>query len=400
MKILMLICDGMADRPLKELGGKTPLEAASKHNLDALAAQGICGMLDPIAPGVRVGSDTTHLALLGYNPYEVYTGRGPFEAAGVGLEVKTGDIAFRCNFATVDENLIVQDRRAGRISYGTLELAEAINKIKIKGVKLFFKESVAHRGALVLRGKNLSECVSDSDPHETGIRVSKVTALNNSRAAKNTAKILNEFTSKVYKALKNHEVNLKLKKEGKMPANMILLRGAGRALALQSFANKYNLHAACMATTGIIKGIASSIGMEVLEVEKDYRARVNQALEVLEKFDFLLMNIKECDEASHDHDAQKKVKLIEEIDAALEPLIEFASQNYLAILSDHTTSVTLGDHTGDAVPVAICGPEVRSDEVQAFDERSAAKGGLGRIRGQDLMQLLIDLTNRSKKFGA
>lgn len=389
MKAIMLVCDGIADRPLKELGSKTPLEVAKKSNMDALARSGICGILDPIAPGIRVGSDTTHLAILGYNPSEVYTGRGPFEAAGVGLRLRQGDIAFRCNFATVDENLVVLDRRAGRISRGTHKLASAINKIKIPGVEIIFKESVAHRGVLVLRGKKLSHKVSDSDPHVTGERVKKVKALDNSAEARNTASIVNAFSEKVHKVLREHE-----------PANMLLLRGCGASPRLKSFKERYGISGACMATTGIIKGIARLAGMEVIEAKQDYRTRIKQGLSVLDRHDFLLINIKEPDEASHDHDVKTKIQLIEEIDAALKPLLKFSKENYLLLLSDHTTSLSYGDHTGDSVPVVFCGPEVRADDVTKFDERSAAKGGTGRIRGQDLMPLLLDLMNKSEKFGA
>ncbi|RMF91521.1 MAG: phosphoglycerate mutase, partial [Methanobacteriota archaeon] len=148
MKALLVVCDGMADRPVKALGGKTPLEAAGTSNLDAIAAAGVSGIVDTIAPGIRPGSDTAHLAILGYDPFASYTGRGPFEAAGVGLDVRPGDIALRCNFATVDGSGVVVDRRAGRISEGTEELAQALNGIEIPGVELRFKESTGHRGVL------------------------------------------------------------------------------------------------------------------------------------------------------------------------------------------------------------------------------------------------------------
>lgn len=400
MKILMLVCDGMADRPLKELEGKTPLEAARRGNMDALAALGVNGILDPIAPGVRVGSDTTHLALLGYNPYEFYTGRGPFEALGVGLEVKRRDIAFRTNFSTVDEKMIVRDRRAGRINEGTDKLAEAINEIRVPGVEIIFKESTGHRGALVMRGRGLSCEVSDSDPHETGRKVLEVKALNTSPSAAKTAQLVNEFSRKAREALKNHEVNVERQKKGLKPANMLLLRGCGVAMEIPSFMEKYGLRAGCMATTGLIKGIAKSVDMELLGTPEKYEERIEEGLKFLEARDFLLLNIKEPDEAAHDGNPRGKIEVIEAIDAALNPLLGYVEENYLVLLSDHTTSSSYGDHTGDPVPVLIAGPEVMRDDVKAFDERNAAKGGLGRIRGQDLMPILIDLLNRSTKFGA
>lgn len=387
MKALMLICNGIADRPLKELRGKTPLEVARHENMDKLARGGVSGIVDPIAPGVRAGSDTSHLAILGYNPYEVYTGRGPFEAAGLGLELKQDDIAFRCNFATVDENLVVKDRRAGRIT-NTEKLASVINEIKIPKVRAIFK-SVGYRGALVLRGEGLSHRISDSDPHLVGEKVHPIRPLDNSKEAKYTSELVNTFSKKVYETLK-----------GESPANMLLLRGCGRTPKLEPFEKKYGISGACMATTAIIKGIAKLAGMNVLQVEADYIARGEQALKELGNVDFLLLNIKEADEAAHDHDFRKKIELIEKIDEMVRQFLEFSRENYLLLLSDHTTPVSVGDHTGDAVPVTICGPEIRTDDVKEFNERAVTKGGLGRIRGQDLMPILLDLMNKSEKFGA
>ena len=172
--------DGMGDRPIKELGNKTPLEAANTPNMDKMAAEGITGIMDSIAPGIIPGSDTAHLSILGYDPYVVYTGRGPFEANGVGVEVLPGDIAFRCNFSTADEDLIVTDRRAGRIKEGTKEIVDELNKMVLEDypdIKIIFKESTGHRAVLVLRGEGLSDKVSDADPKVEGNKPKEVKAL-------------------------------------------------------------------------------------------------------------------------------------------------------------------------------------------------------------------------------
>ncbi|MFQ6136754.1 MAG: 2,3-bisphosphoglycerate-independent phosphoglycerate mutase [Candidatus Hydrothermarchaeales archaeon] len=402
MKALIIVCDGMADRPLKELDMKTPLEFAKTPKMDEMARGGICGILDPIAPGVRVGSDTSHLALLGYDAYKVYTGRGPFEAAGVGLEVLPGDIAFRCNFATVDEDLKVKDRRAGRIREGTRELAEAVNKIKAKDVKIFFKESTTYRAALVLRGRGLSYRVSDSDPHFVGAKVRWIEPLDDSPEAKRTSKVLNEFLREVHETLKMHEVNLKRIEDGKPPANMILLRGAGVVPHLSSFEEVYHLKGACISTVGLLRGIGRMCGLDVIEVETDIRIKdiCEKALKALKNHEFLLLNIKDADNAAHDKNAQKKVAIIEEIDKCLSIFSDFMEDDYLVLLSDHTTTISYGDHTGDPVPIVICGPEVRTDDVIEFNERAVAKGGLNRIEGRDVMNILMNLMYRSEKFGA
>ena len=205
MKGLILIMDGMGDRPIKELGNKTPLEAANTPNMDKMAEEGITGIMDSIAPGIIPGSDTAHLSILGYNPYEVYTGRGPFEANGVGVDVLPGDIAFRCNFSTVDEDLIVTDRRAGRIKEGTKEIVDVLNTMVLEDypdVKIIFKESTGHRAVLVLRGEGLSGKVSDADPKVEGNKPKEVKALDDSPEAAKTADILNKLVVKTYEMVK------------------------------------------------------------------------------------------------------------------------------------------------------------------------------------------------------
>ena len=199
MKGIVLVMDGMGDRPLKEFDNQTPLQAANTPNMDEMAKNGITGIMDSIAPGIIPGSDTAHLSILGYDPYEVYTGRGPFEAAGVGVDVIPGDIAFRCNFSTADENGIVTDRRAGRIREGTHEIVEVLNTMVLEDypdIKIIFKESTGHRAVLVLRGEGLSDKVSDADPKVEGNKPKEVIPLDDSVEAKKTADILNKLVVK------------------------------------------------------------------------------------------------------------------------------------------------------------------------------------------------------------
>lgn len=391
MKALILVIDGLADRPLRALNGRTPLEAARRENLDSLAKEAITGILDPISPGVRAGSDTSHLAIMGYDPYEVYTGRGPYEALGMGLELEPGDIAFRCNFATVDKSLVVKDRRAGRIG-DTRELQRAI-KEEVKLPIAFDFASLKYRASLVLKGEGLSHEVSDIDPHVAGKKVKKPMAL--SKAAEKTAQILWDFTQQSNKVLTKHPRN----RDRELPANILLPRGGGKYLPIESFQKRYGLRASCIGTTAIIKGIARSAGFEIIEPQDDYGSRIDQALREEDK-DLVLINIKEVDEAGHDNQPEEKLKIIEQIDLAVEELRGFVRENYLVILSDHSTPCTVGDHAGDTVPVLIAGPEVRADGVESFDERSCSKGGLNRLRARHIMPILLDLMNLSGKFGA
>jgi 2,3-bisphosphoglycerate-independent phosphoglycerate mutase len=402
MKCLLVVCDGMADRPNKALEGKTPLEVAQTPNLDFLAKNGISGIVDTIAPGIRPGSDTAHLAILGYDPFTTYTGRGPFEAAGVGLEVNQGEIALRCNFATVNEKGVIIDRRAGRIQKGTDELATAINKIKIPGVDIRFKESTGHRGALVLSGKEFSHLVTDSDPHQEGVEALEVDVLEKSASAQRTAAVLNDFIDESKELLKNHPVNAKRIEDKKRPANILILRGAGVAPSLVPFEKKYGMKGGCIATVSLVRGVGRFCGLQVLGAEPstEIEALGEMALKATNKHDFVLLNLKAPDDASHDGDLKKKISVIEEIDRIAESFYDFTMNNYLAVLSDHTSPVARKDHSGDPVPIILAGPEVRTDNIETFSERSAAAGGLCRIRGTDIMNILVDLMNRSEKFGA
>lgn len=395
----MLVLDGIADRPIKELGYKTPLEVANKPNIDNLAARGINGILDIIAPGVRPGSDVAHLSILGYDPYKYYTGRGPLEALGVGIDIKENEIAFRTNFATVNENLIVLDRRAGRIDNGYI-FDEAINRIKVDDVQIFYKTSLSHRGVLILRGKRLSDKVSDTDPHKIGVKVQEAKPLDSSMEAKRTADIINKFTKKVYEILNNHPENIKREKEGKPKANILLIRGAGKLKKVEAFESRYRMRGACVAKTAIIKGIGRLLNMHVEDSKQKIEDRIIQALNLLKEYDFVLLNIKEGDEAGHDGDYKKKIKIIETIDKAIENIFDFIESNYFVMLADHTTPCSVRDHTGDEVPIMIVGPEIRRDDVKKFSERDAYKGYIGRIRGLDLMNYLMNLTNRAEKYGA
>ena len=409
MKAILLICDGMADRPVPKLGARTPLEAADNVNMNTLALQGECGLMDPIAVGIRAGSDTSHLAILGYDPYEVYTGRGPFEAAGIGMDVRKGDIAFRCNFSTVDDKMIINDRRAGRIEQGTDQLAAAVNGMQIEDVTCYFKESVAHRGALVLRGPGLGAAVTDADPHEEGAKVHDAHAIDpNDQASAKAARIVNEFVRKSYEALKNHPVNKTREAEGKAPANIILPRGAGVAPHIESFQEKYGLKGAAVVETGLIAGIAVYLGMDVMEapgatggLDSDVMSIGRTMLKALEDHDFVLCNIKGCDIAGHDGDAEAKVKFIERVDEVVGMLMEKVDeQTYIILTADHATPISTKDHSGDAVPITFLGPDVRVDSIKAYDERSVVGGGIVRIRGCEVMNILTQLMNTQEKFGA
>jgi len=403
----------MADRPIKELDWKTPLEAAQKLSLNQIAKTGICGIMDPIAPGIPPGSDTATLALLGYDVLRVYSGRGALEAIGSGINVSPSDIAFRCNFATVNENLVVLDRRAGRIANeDAAKLAEALQKIRLEKpfVKFLFQNTIQDRAVLVIRGRpRLSTAVSDSDPENVGAKVLEIKPLDESSEAKLAARIVNELMRKFYKALKNHPLNKKRVERGLPQANIVLCRGAGTIPNIKTLPELYGISAACVAATPLIRGVCNVVGMKLIDVkgatgtpQTDFTAKAKATIQTLKTCDFVLLHVKAPDVASHDGNVKQKVKLIEKIDHMIGYVLDNIDLDLtcLAVTADHTTSLMTKKHEGDPVPIAITSPYVRRDAVEEFDERSCAAGGLNRIRGMDLMPTLMSLIGKTKKFGA
>lgn len=408
-RCLLLIADGLGDRSVPEFGGKTPLEEADTPFMDRLAREGETGLLDPIAPGVRGGSDTGHLAILGYDPYRCYPGRGPFEALGIGLNVRRGDLAFRCNFSTVDSDLRVLDRRAGRIDEGTGELAAALDGMQIEDVTCLFKESIAHRAALVLRGPGLGAEVSDVDPHAAGEIVwQAASTAENDPASEKTARILNAFVRRSYEVLKDHPVNRARAEQGLPPANVVLPRGIGVSPDLPPFDERYGVSSACIVEVGLVKGLGRYLGMDVIDVEgstagldTDCTAIGRAVLDALKRHNFVLCNVKGPDVAGHDGNARGKVEIIEKIDRMVGQIVDEAGDELvLLVTGDHSTPVTYKEHTGEPCPVLIAGPPVRRDLTESFGETAASAGGIGRVRGLDLMPILTSYMGVQEKFGA
>jgi len=399
MKSLLIICDGLGDRLTD---GKTPLEVAKAPNMDKFAKDGITGIMDTVRTGIRPGSDTSHLSLFGYDPFEIYTGRGPFEAAGVDLELKSGDVALRCNFATLKNGKVI-DRRAGRDEYGLEELAKEVSKIKFKDVKIIFKKCAGHRAVLVLRGKNLSSSITDTDPEALNVPPAKSRSIDERPDSRKTATILNEFTKKTEKILFEHAIN----KGRKLPANVVLCRGAGIKPELESFEDRYGANAACVSATTLIKGVCRSMGMEIIDVrgatghvDSDISGKVKIAIKTLKRYDFVFLHIKGTDEASHDGNFDSKREMIERIDReVIGPILEKVKNTTIVLTADHSTPITIRQHSADPVPIAILG-DVRTDQVEKFTERECSKGGLNRICGIDLINIILDLSDRAKLFGA
>lgn len=404
-KVIFIVCDGLSDRPIPDLGYKTPLEAANKLNLDKLAKRGILGAMNTVDIGVRPGSDTSHLALFGYDPNVYYSGRGPFEAAGIGMDLKEGDVAFRANMGTVDENLVVIDRRAGRID-DTEPFVSILNGTKIEDVTFYLKAGTGHRLGLIMRGNGLSPKITDSDPHEVGVKVKKALPKDNSKEAKKTAEILNRFLDYAYKKIKDLPVNKERIKNLKPPANYILVRGAGSLPHFPSFKERYGLKACCIAGAGLYRGIAKVLGMDIIKVagatgkpDSKIENKIKEAIKLLKSYDFIFVHIKGADTLGEDGNFLGKKLFIEKIDKAVAPLLKL-KDTLIVITADHSTPCLLKKHSADDVPVLIVGEDVRSDDLTTFDERTCHKGRLGHIKGLNLMPIIIDLMGLAELFGA
>ncbi|QLJ52806.1 MAG: Phosphoglycerate mutase (2,3-diphosphoglycerate-independent), archaeal type [Candidatus Fermentimicrarchaeum limneticum] len=401
-KAILMICDGLGDRQFK---GRTPLQRARRPNMNMLASKGITGLMDTISPGVTPGSDTAHLALFSYDPHTCYQGRGVYEALGAGLELEEGDVAFRCNFATVDSRMVVRDRRAGRITGVGEVLAKELNGQKVDSCGIVFKATTEHRGVLVLRGEGLSRNVSDVDPHEANMPVLKSKPLDGTMESKRTAFILNRFTEMSHEILAEHPINVEREKKGKPPANIVLSRGAGAYARLDTLEERYGIKSACVAGGALYKGVARAVRMDVIDVEgatatanTNLVAKASAVKKALEDHDVVFLHIKATDNFSHDGDINGKVKMIERIDKILPLLMKTGA--YIILSGDHSTPCTTKNHSADPLPIVIYGEGVRVDDVKRFDEISCMKGGLGHIRGLDVMPIMLSLIGKTKIFGS
>ena len=382
----MLGFDGLGGLPLPETG-KTELETAFTPNLDRLAAEGICGFSDPVAPGITPGSAPGHLALFGYDPIKYEIGRGVLEATGIDFEVQPGDVASRGNFCTVDSEGLVTDRRAGRISdEKCAELCRILDGQNINGIEIIVRPVRGHRFVAVFKGEGLFPEVSDSDPQQTGLPPLEVTAENSE--AVETANIANKFISSARKLLAEQH-----------PANMILLRGFSKEPGFPSMKDIYKLNPAAVAGYPMYRGLARLVGMDTLDTGPSIRDVFNTVKEHYAKYDFFFLHFKPTDAAGEDGDFDRKVKAIEEVDLAL-PELTSLEPDVLVVTGDHSTPAVLKGHSWHPVPVLLNSRFCRADDAMNFSESACAKGGLGRVLSVDIMPLAMANALKLKKFGA
>lgn len=407
-KVLLAIADGVGDLPNKQLNNLTPLQYAQTPTLDKLAKEGASGIMDPLRPGVPVGTDMGHLLLFGYKESD-YPGRGPIEAAGIGLDVITGDVAFRCNFGTVNENGVVLDRRAGRINKRVSELADSLTGLEIDGVKVIFKEATEHRAVLILRGLNLSDKITDTDPKlpDQGLTYKLAVSSDGSDNAKRTANILNKVLQKFHSILKDHPVNKERVSKGNFPANFILTRGAGQVPNIEKMTKKLGFKGACVASESTVLGAANIAGFDLIvkdgmtgNMDTDVELKAKLAVKALESNNLVILHFKATDLMGHDDNPMGKVKAIQKYDEMLSYVLDNRPEDTLIVLAaDHSTPCERKEHSGDPIPLVFNGPSIRVDNNVKYNEIDCAHGGINRVSASEVSDLFYDYLWLTKKKG-
>jgi 2,3-bisphosphoglycerate-independent phosphoglycerate mutase len=388
-RIVLLVVDGLGGLPHPETG-RSELETANLPNLDALCARGSSGLISPLGPGFTPGSGPAHLALFGYDPWTTAIGRGALSGLGLGLDFEPGDVAARLNFCTVDSAGKVTDRRAGRIPTELCErLCALLQQVSIAEIQVTVAPEMEYRAAVIFRGPGLSDGVTDSDPQVTDQPPLPLQA--SSSADERMVEVANEFLSQVAEILADQS-----------PANMVLIRGFGRYPELPSMQQVYGLRPVGIAGYPMYRGIASVVGMETPETDWDVDAEIDllqQRWRTREEEDFFYLHVKKTDSAGEDGDFDKKVHLLQELDAKIPRILEL-EPDVLIVTGDHSTPSVMGGHSWHPVPTVITSKAGFPMPAAQLTERSCAAGVLGQIPSTALMALALAHADRLAKFGA
>jgi 2,3-bisphosphoglycerate-independent phosphoglycerate mutase len=385
-KIVLVVLDGVGGLRVE---GKTELEAAHTPHLDELASSSICGVADPVSPGITPGSGPGHLGMFGYDPLRYEIGRGVLEALGIGMELGDEDVVARGNFATMDSHGIILDRRAGRIpTEKNIELCRLLQEdiTTIDDVRVEIRNGREHRFVLRFTGEGLDGRLEDTDPQKEGKAALKAAPL--APEAAKTAKIVDSFVDKANEVLHDHH-----------PANTVLLRGISKIPAIPSMTDLFKLTPACIATYPMYKGLARLVEMEILETGEDIVDEFKTLKEHYQQFDYFFLHIKKTDSYGEDGNFQKKVEVIEEVDRHIPVLLEL-NPDVIAVTGDHSTPSLLKGHSWHPNPFMLYSKYERIDNVQEFTEAACVKGGLGRFLAVHEMPLMLASALKLEKFGA
>lgn len=390
-RIVLLVLDGLGGLPHPETG-RTELEAAATPNLDRLARRSAVGLSEPVAPGIRPGSGPGHLALFGYDPVEWNIGRGVLSALGIGFDLRPGDVAARLNFATVDDEGRVADRRAGRPP--DEENRRLIEKLREgvsapAGVELFWESEKEHRAVMILRGEGLSAELGDTDPQETGVPPLHVRPLADAPdEAEHSARVVQDILEDAREVLADEPT-----------ANGLLARGFAAYERYPSMAERYKLGSLAIARYPMYRGVARLLGMDIHPTPASDEASIDGLEEQFEAYDFHFVHFKAIDSRGEDGDFDAKVAAIEAVDA-LVPRVEALEPDALLVTGDHSTPAAFRQHSWHPVPVLLASRWCRPVEIDGFGERDCMRGSLGIVPAKHLMTLALAHADRLAKFGA
>jgi len=386
-KMVLLVMDGLGDLPGKD--GKTALEKAHTPNFDRLTQSSVLGMTVPVAIGITPGSGPGHLGLFGYDPIKNLIGRGVLEALGIDMELGSSDVAARGNFAAMDDNGIIVDRRAGRLSTEENQKLCAMMSDRIKKIgnaEVIIRSVKEHRFVVVFRGEGLCGDIADTDPQKTGVKALNVQPLKQDAAG--TAKLVDEFVKQTNEILKRSR-----------PANTVLLRGFAQYPDIPKFGEINKVRAAAIANYPMYRGLARLVGMEVVPTGDTIESEFETLLENWDKYDFFYLHIKKTDSYGEDGNRDGKAHIIEEVDGRLPELLEL-KPDVLVVGSDHSTPAPLKGHSWHPSPLLLLSKYIVSDNSKRFTERNCASGGLGIMSAKDVIPLMLANALRLKKFGA
>jgi 2,3-bisphosphoglycerate-independent phosphoglycerate mutase len=398
MKFAIIIPDGCADEPQESLGGKTPLQAATIPEMDAVAAAGVVGRANHVPAALPAGSDVANLSLLGYDPNLYFTGRAPLEAAAQGIELGPNDSAIRCNLVTIEDQTM-RDFTADHIS--TEEARQLLSTLQtaLGGGNLEFIPGVSYRNLLIYRGgKNPPPFTSDTratPPHD----LTDKSVLDDYPRGPGSD-FLNQLMSDSVALFADHPVNVSRRQQGRLPATNIWLWGQGRTPAVPPFAQIYGQRGAMITAVDLLRGLAALIGWRRIEVpgatgylDTDYAAKGRAAVAALAETDLICVHVEATDEASHEGNAPAKVKALEEIDrhivGPLHKALAAGGDYRMLITPDHPTPLRTKTHSHGAVPFALAGAGVVPDALRTYDEIAAARSKLAFEEGFKLMRYFL-----------
>jgi 2,3-bisphosphoglycerate-independent phosphoglycerate mutase len=403
MKSIIFVGDGMADYPLPELGGKTPLEVARTPWMDWLARRGRCGRLITIPEGMSTGSAVANLSILGYNPRIHFQGRGVLEAAGMGINLNLEDVVFRCNTICVENNKI-KNHSGGHIT--TPEAAELMKTIdqELGNDHIRFYPGVSYRHLLVLKGEKFSANIECTPPHDVlGSPIDRVLVRAKDAASEKTAQLLNKLILDSASILEQHPVNVKRKDEGKDMANMIWPWSPGKKSVIKTFQERFGIKGAVISAVNLIKGLGIYAGFDAIRVKgatglynTNYEGKADASLAALAQYDLVFVHVEASDEAGHEGNVNLKIKTIEYFDQRLvgRVLRGIHEKVRIALLPDHLTPIAIRTHVADPVPFLIYDPEKMGDEVEQFNESSCSRGSLGLLQGDSFIKKILGIENQ------